>query len=215
MAEVKTQKTKASVSALLNAIEDDQVRKDCKTVSALMQKATRAKRAMWASSIVGFGSIHLIAVAALVAGLPAFGAASVAAQTADGLDAAIGGFVVAFNNLDMPKFLACFAEDATVFHPPSPPPRTFPTRIQGRREIERTFQVVFDQIRERSGRATPPYMDLQPEDLLIQRFDGMAVVTFHLGTPAERARRTLVFRRAGEGWTIVHLHASIFGAAQR
>ncbi|MFA5908546.1 MAG: nuclear transport factor 2 family protein [Vicinamibacterales bacterium] len=160
-------------------------------------------------------SIHrVIAVAALV-GLPTFGATSATAQTADGLDAAISGFVVAFNNLDMPKFLACFAEDATVFHPPSPPPRTFPTRIQGRREIERTFQVVFDQIRQRSGRATPPYMNLQPEDLLIQRFDSMAVVTFHLGTPAERARRTLVFRRAGEGWTIVHLHASIFDAAQR
>ncbi len=59
MAELKTQKTKASVSAFLNAIEDDQVRKDCKTVSALMQKATRAKPAMWGPGIVGFGSVHL------------------------------------------------------------------------------------------------------------------------------------------------------------
>lgn len=142
-------------------------------------------------------------------------APNAAAQTSDGLDAAVSGFLVAFNDLDMPKFLACFAEDATVFHPPSPPPRTFPTRIQGRREIERTFQVVFAQIRERSGRAKAPYMDLQPEDLLIQRYDGMAVVTFHLGTPAERARRTLVLRRAGAGWTIVHLHASIFDVDQR
>lgn len=59
MAELKTQKTKASVSAFLNAIEDDQVRKDCKTVSALMRKAAKAKPAMWGRSIVGFGSVHL------------------------------------------------------------------------------------------------------------------------------------------------------------
>lgn len=59
MAELKTQKTKASVSAFLNAIEDDQVRKDCKTVSALMQKAAKAKPAMWGLGIVGFGSVRL------------------------------------------------------------------------------------------------------------------------------------------------------------
>lgn len=59
MAELKTKKTAASVSAFLNAIKDDQVRKDCKTVSALMQRATKAKPAMWGSGIVGFGSIRL------------------------------------------------------------------------------------------------------------------------------------------------------------
>lgn len=59
MAELKTQKTKASVSQFLNAIKDDQVRKDCKTVSGLMQKATRAKPAMWGPSIIGFGTVHL------------------------------------------------------------------------------------------------------------------------------------------------------------
>lgn len=59
MAELKTKKTAASVSGFLNAIKDDQVRKDCKTVSALMQKATNAKPAMWGPGIVGFGSVHL------------------------------------------------------------------------------------------------------------------------------------------------------------
>lgn len=59
MAELKTQKNKASVTAFLNAIEDDQKRKDCKTVSALMQKATKAKPAMWGPSIIGFGTVHL------------------------------------------------------------------------------------------------------------------------------------------------------------
>lgn len=55
MAELKTQKTKASVSAFLNAIEDDQIRKDCKAVAAMMQKATKAKPALWGTNIVGFG----------------------------------------------------------------------------------------------------------------------------------------------------------------
>lgn len=59
MAELKTKKTSASVAGFLNAIKDDQVRKDCKTVSALMQRATKAKPAMWGPAIVGFGSVHL------------------------------------------------------------------------------------------------------------------------------------------------------------
>jgi hypothetical protein len=56
MAELKTQKTKASVAAFLNAIEDDQMRKDCKVVAKLMQEVTGEKPAMWGASIVGFGS---------------------------------------------------------------------------------------------------------------------------------------------------------------
>lgn len=55
MAELKTQKTKASVSAFLNAIEDDQIRKDSKALAAMMQKATKAKPALWGTNIVGFG----------------------------------------------------------------------------------------------------------------------------------------------------------------
>ena len=58
MAELKTQKTKASVAAFLNAIEDDQMRKDCKAVAKLMQEVTGEKPAMWGTSIVGFGSLE-------------------------------------------------------------------------------------------------------------------------------------------------------------
>ncbi|MBM3751409.1 MAG: DUF1801 domain-containing protein [Acidimicrobiia bacterium] len=56
MAELKTQKTRASVSAFLNAIADDQRRADCKAVSKLMQEITGEKPAMWGSAIVGFGT---------------------------------------------------------------------------------------------------------------------------------------------------------------
>jgi hypothetical protein len=55
MAELQTKKTKASVRSFLNAITDDQKRKDCKTVAAIMQKATKSKPAMWGPAIIGFG----------------------------------------------------------------------------------------------------------------------------------------------------------------
>jgi len=135
------------------------------------------------------------------------------ATAPDGVDAALQEFLAAFNALDMPRFLATFADDAVMFHPPSPPPRTFPTRIAGRAEIERTFRVVFDQIRAASGRAAPPFQNLQPQDLMVQRFDSFAVVTFHLGTEKARSRRTLVLRQVGGTWRIVHLHASTFPAS--
>ncbi len=58
MSDLKTQKTKASVSAFLNAIEDDQQRKDAKTIAKIMKEVTGTVPAMWGPSIVGFGSYH-------------------------------------------------------------------------------------------------------------------------------------------------------------
>jgi hypothetical protein len=55
VAELKTQKTTASVSGFINAIEDDQKRKDSKTLVAMMTKATKTKPVMWGPAIIGFG----------------------------------------------------------------------------------------------------------------------------------------------------------------
>jgi len=55
MAELKTKKTTASVTKFLNQTTDEQRRKDCQTVSKLMQEATGEAPRMWGSSIVGFG----------------------------------------------------------------------------------------------------------------------------------------------------------------
>ena len=60
MAELKTQKTNASVSQFINAIDDDQRRKDCKAIAAMMQNATRSKPKMWGTSIVGFGDFAYV-----------------------------------------------------------------------------------------------------------------------------------------------------------
>jgi hypothetical protein len=58
MAENKTQQTKASVAAFLNAIDNKQKRSDCKKVAAMMRKATGSRARMWGTAIVGFGNYH-------------------------------------------------------------------------------------------------------------------------------------------------------------
>ena len=56
MAEPKTKKNNASVRDFLNGIEEEQKRKDCKKISAMMKKAVGASPKMWGDAIVGFGS---------------------------------------------------------------------------------------------------------------------------------------------------------------
>jgi hypothetical protein len=60
VAELKTKATGASVSKFINDIDDEQRRKDCKAIAAMMQKATKSKPTMWGSSIVGFGKFQYI-----------------------------------------------------------------------------------------------------------------------------------------------------------
>ncbi len=56
MAELKTKKTRASVTEFLKSIEDDRRRTDCRAVVRLMRAATGARPAMWGTSIIGFGN---------------------------------------------------------------------------------------------------------------------------------------------------------------
>jgi len=111
-------------------------------------------------------------------------------------------FIRAFDDLDWETFRQSFSDDATVFYP-----RAVPERANGRAEFEKSFKVIFDQIR--AGREKPPYMDLQPRNLTKQLFGDIAIVTFHLDDRAGFVnRRTIVLRRTPAGWKIVHLHAS-------
>ena len=56
MAELKTKKTRASVTSFINSIEDPQKRADARALASLMRTATGQMPAMWGTSIVGFGS---------------------------------------------------------------------------------------------------------------------------------------------------------------
>jgi ketosteroid isomerase-like protein len=115
---------------------------------------------------------------------------------------ALAKFVDAFDNLDWETFRLAFDDDATVFYP-----RAFPERANGRAELEKTFKVVFQQIR--SGKTTAPYMDIQPKDMKLQMFGDFAIATFHLDDRAGFLnRRTIVLTKTKAGWKIVHLHAS-------
>jgi hypothetical protein len=56
LAKIKTTENKASVKDFIDGVDDDQKRKDSKTILKMMQEATGAKPKMWGSSIVGFGN---------------------------------------------------------------------------------------------------------------------------------------------------------------
>ena len=58
MAENKTQPTKASVTAFINAIDDPEKRADARKLAAMMRKATGKRAKMWGPSMVGYGSYH-------------------------------------------------------------------------------------------------------------------------------------------------------------
>jgi ketosteroid isomerase-like protein len=121
------------------------------------------------------------------------------AQPTDDIEQTMQRFLVPFSNRDVSAFSTFFAEDATVFFPGRPA-----RRVQGRADIARAFTDLFGQPVSPPGSATL----IQPQDLLIQRLDGVAIATFHLGTDAARSRRTFVLRRTGADWKIAHLHAS-------
>lgn len=56
--DVKTKPTSQSVTAFINAVENETRRKDAKTLLALMKKVTGEKPVMWGPSIIGFGEYH-------------------------------------------------------------------------------------------------------------------------------------------------------------
>jgi uncharacterized protein DUF1801 len=58
MAELKTKKTSESVADFIARVEDPNTRRDCATITAIMEDVTKEKAAMWGTSIVGFGTYH-------------------------------------------------------------------------------------------------------------------------------------------------------------
>jgi ketosteroid isomerase-like protein len=113
-------------------------------------------------------------------------------------------FLRAFENLDMRQFIACFADNATVFFPLPEPPE----RVDGKQAVQQRFEQVFASIRS-TAKSGPPFHHLVPEDLAIQIMPCQtAVVSFHLRNSERIARRTLVLINRNGQWLILHLHAS-------
>jgi uncharacterized protein (TIGR02246 family) len=119
--------------------------------------------------------------------------------------AAVDRFLRAFENLDMPSFIRCFADDASVFFPTPEPP----TRFDGKQAIQAHFEQVFAAIRQSSGSSNPPFHQLVPENLQIQSIgDKGVLVTFEMSNAARVARRTIILQKFADRWLITHLHAS-------
>ncbi|HEY9176128.1 MAG TPA: DUF1801 domain-containing protein [Flavipsychrobacter sp.] len=58
LAEIKTKPTAASVEDFINAVPDEQKRKDSFAILEMMRKATGEEPAMWGASIIGFGNVR-------------------------------------------------------------------------------------------------------------------------------------------------------------
>ena len=56
--ELKTKVNDASVEKFLNAVKDEQARKDCYEILKIMKQVTKEEPKMWGASMVGFGSYH-------------------------------------------------------------------------------------------------------------------------------------------------------------
>lgn len=144
--------------------------------------------------------VRCLSFCALILLAPSVGAAQKPNAAEREVRQTIDHFVKVFTHLEWDAFIACFADDATVFFPPS---AGIVGRATGRAEVASGFRKVFDNFR--SGRSGPPYFTIEPRDVDLRVYDKTAIVTFHLG---QDSRRTLVFRKTGKRWLIVHLHAS-------
>lgn len=58
MGEIKTKRTEGSADELVDAIPDGARREDCRTLLALMRKATAEEPVVWSSGVIGFGTFH-------------------------------------------------------------------------------------------------------------------------------------------------------------
>ena len=60
LAEIKTKETEASVADFINAVADEQKRKDSFVILDLMEKATGYKPKMWGASLIGYGNLRYV-----------------------------------------------------------------------------------------------------------------------------------------------------------
>jgi ketosteroid isomerase-like protein len=120
-------------------------------------------------------------------------------DTMDGIQGTLSRFITAFQKLDLEVMMTCFTDDATSFLPIAH--RT--TFLDGKDEIGDAFAKVLSKMRA----AGLDSINLEIEDIKIQRFGDAAIATFHI-RDGDLSRRTLVLRRVHDDWLIQHLHAS-------
>ncbi len=58
LVEIQTKETNASVEDFINAVTDEQKRKDSFVILEMMKKATGEEPKMWGASLIGFGNVR-------------------------------------------------------------------------------------------------------------------------------------------------------------
>jgi ketosteroid isomerase-like protein len=152
-------------------------------------------------------SFALLAACAQTMPAPAATPAPAQAQAADSAAAhgAALQFLAAFDSLQWERFHGYLAEDVTMFFPfPQ-----LPGRVDGRDSVGAIFNQYMQEQRTRLAEAGRPALQgIAPRDLRIQMAGpDVAIASFHLRTESP-SRRTIVFRRTGDEWKVVHWHAS-------
>ena len=109
--------------------------------------------------------------------------------------AAMREWMTTLNSLDEARVVDAFAEDATAFFPTAKA-----ERVDGKAAIAAVFREYFA--------ANTKKTNIVPEDLRVQQFGDVAVITFNVHNPSATSRRTFVWRRDARGWRIAHMHAS-------
>jgi len=158
------------------------------------------------TSLNKFCQLFLVVVISLMSTIATRGQSPTGSrQQADSIKVGqvVNNFLIAFRNLDWNNFTEYFADDATAFFPPS---TKYPYRANNKSEILTIFKIVFENARK--NRSGPPYLDIDPNDMKIQLSGQVAIVSFTLNDPEMLSRRTLVWTRRHNRWTIIHLHAS-------
>jgi len=112
-------------------------------------------------------------------------------------------FVRAFENLDFEQFQSFFADNVTVFFPPS---AMVSARVDGKEKAMAVFKAFFQRVKEK--KSTPPYLDIKPEKMKIDLYQDVAIATFELNDPGALSRRTIVMKKINGQYLIIHLHAS-------
>jgi len=116
-------------------------------------------------------------------------------------EATAAAFLDAFKAMDERRFDTFFDPEVTMFFPTGPFPRE---RIDGREAVLAAFHSFF-KLAKAKGRTA---LNITPLEQRVQRFDDVAVVTFQLSQEGDVGRRSVVLRKVGEQWRIVHFHAS-------
>jgi ketosteroid isomerase-like protein len=110
-------------------------------------------------------------------------------------------FLDAFKSMNQARFDQFFANDVTMFFPDGPFPEA---RVEGREAVLASFHKFFALVRERGRTA----LNITPIDQRVQVYGEVAILTFGLESEDSVGRRSIILRKMGNDWRIVHFHAS-------